>query len=467
MLNMFDCIPFGVYIVDKEGNYMYANSAYLQSIGMKRQDIQGRNVHDFLKAGEIDFCVFDTVKQHNSRQIAIQDVNVRDGLITRNTRHLIVSTPIFDEEGNIENVIAVCQQITDLEMLFSEAHSTDPGSVDLFSTITKEADQSITDHRVIAESSEMKKLLAVTRMIAMSDASVLIMGETGAGKEVIAQYIHANSRRSKEPLVVINCASLPENLLEAELFGYEQGAFTGAQKGGKKGLIEEADGGTLFLDEINSFPYALQGKLLRVLETKMCRRVGATKSKPVNFRLLSASNADLEESVKKQEFRADLYYRLSVVPVKIPPLRERKEDVLPLANRFLSIYNEQYHMQKRLSKDMERRLLAYSWPGNVRELKNVIERSIVMSSGDVINIPVFSDMARDPFAEASSLQYERQSAAREAAPVEGESLTDFLERCEKKYLENIFKTGKSTYEIAEISGLSQSGVMRRKKKYGL
>ena len=466
MLSLFDCIPIGIYIVDKEGNYTYANSAYLQSIGMKRQDILQMNVHDFLKSNEIDFCVFDNVKKNKDRQIAIQDVNVRDGMINRNTRHLICSTPTFDAEGNIESVIAVCQQLSDLEMLFSEAHSSDPKGVDLFSTITKEADQSIMDHRVIAESRVMKQLLAVTKMIAMSDASVLIMGETGAGKEVIAQYIHAKSKRCKEPLVVINCASLPENLLEAELFGYEQGAFTGAQKGGKKGLIEEADGGTLFLDEINSFPFALQGKLLRVLETKMCRRVGATKGKPVNFRLLSASNADLEELVKNQEFRADLYYRLSVVPVKIPPLRERKDDILPLANRFLSIYNEQYHMRKSLSKDMEERLLAYSWPGNVRELKNVIERSIVMSSGDIINIPVFSEKARIVHAEYS-LPQERSPVPAAEGPKEGESLTDYLERCEKKYLENIFKDGKSTYEIAEISGLSQSGVMRRKKKYGL
>lgn len=469
MLNLFDCIPFGVYIVDKYGNYQYANSAYLQSLGMKRQDLLKKNVHDFLNANEIDFCVFDSVREKKSRQIAIQDVNLQDGLTIRHIQHLIVSTPTFDAEGNIENVIAVCQQITDLETLFEEAHTAEHKGVDLFSTIVKSTDKTIQDQQAIAQSPVMKQLLEITRIIASSDATVLIMGETGAGKEVLAQFIHNNSQRKDKPLVVINCASLPENLLEAELFGYEQGAFTGAQKGGKKGLIEEANGGTLFLDEINSFPYSLQGKLLRVLETRMNRRVGATSSKSVDFRLLSASNEDLGEAVKNQSFRADLYYRLSVVPVNIPPLRDRKEDILPLAERFLSTYNKQYHMHKRLSEDMKKRLLAYSWPGNVRELKNVIERSVVMSSGDLINIPVLEDLTTiGPPKQIMPADLQPAFSTRQdAEPAEGESLTQYLERCEKEYLKKIFADGKSTYEIAEISGLSQSGVMRRKKKYGL
>lgn len=469
MHNMLDCIPYGIYIVNQKGDYTYVNSAYVQSLGLKKQDLLNMNVHDFLKRKEIDVCISDIVCQTGKRCCAIQDIYLKEDITTRHIKHLIVSTPTFNADGKVENIIAVCTQISELQQLFEEANRQE-----VFSTISR-LDRPAGDASPIAESAAMRYLLKTVASVAQSDVSVLITGETGAGKEVIAQELHRNSRRSKKSLVVINCASLPESLLEAELFGYEQGAFTGATRGGKKGLIEEAHGGTLFLDEINSLPLPLQGKILRALETKTIRRVGATKDIKIDFRLLSATNEDLMKAVEARTFRADLYYRLSVVPVYIPPLRERKEDIAPLAAHFLAYYNDLYKKNKFLSEDTKQKMREYSWPGNVRELKNFIERCVVMSVDRCINVPGISNMTSQPLSydDASDtmppeLLTQEPEPAFPYPPMSTDlTLTDYLEACEKEYVSRALHTGKSTYEAARLLGISQSAVMRKKKKYGI
>ena len=226
----------------------------------------------------------------------------------------------------------------------------------------------------------------MARMIADSDANVLLQGETGSGKDFLANHIHEIGNRSSGPFIAVNCASVPKDLLEAELFGYVPGAFTGANPKGKVGLIEAADGGTLFLDEVNSMPLELQGKLLRLLETKLVTRVGDVKSRAVNFRVLSATNQNLIQCVDAGTFRRDLYYRLNVIPITVPPLRERKEDIAPLIFHFLDYYATKYKRVKHLSPQIVEHLTEYSWPGNVRELKNLMERLVIMSSTNALEI---------------------------------------------------------------------------------
>ena len=208
---------------------------------------------------------------------------------------------------------------------------------------------------------------------------VAIMGESGSGKEVLAHYIYEHSERCDKPMITVNCAAFPENLIEAELFGYEKGSFTGAAKDGKIGLVEAADGGTLFLDEINSLPINVQGKLLRTLEEKSIRRIGSTKTKKVNFRLIAATNRNLQKLVEQGQFREDLYYRIQVIPLTIPPLHNRKEDIIPLCLHFLHYFGKKYNLQKEFSDSVLDAVQRYSWPGNVRELHNFVERMVVMT----------------------------------------------------------------------------------------
>lgn len=233
----------------------------------------------------------------------------------------------------------------------------------------------------------MRRLCQTARKVADIGSTVLLTGETGTGKEVFASYIHNISNRRDHSFIVVDCTSLPESLMESELFGYEKGTFTGALSSGKKGMIESANGGTLFLDEINSLPLSLQGKLLRVIETKTIKKLGSVKPQPVDFRLIVATNVDLTQCIEEKSFRSDLYYRLNVLPFHLPPLRERREDIIPLANRFLEEFQQVYGIRRAFSQQVFDELLEYDWPGNIRELRNFVERSVVMGNA-VLERPV-------------------------------------------------------------------------------
>lgn len=464
---LYDNIPYGIYILDDRGNYIYVNSTYVESIGTSKTAILGTNVQEFVRRKEIEFCVSDIVYREKHRVSMLQDAYLQAGLARRYYQQLIVSSPILDARGEVKNVIAIC---IPMDMFVSLCHEAEKKGYHLnyYKSEKKKEKQS-----VIAESSTMRYLLEVADMVAKTDTSVLITGDSGTGKEVLAQFIHRHSSRAQEKLVVINCASLPENLLEAELFGYEKGAFTGAAPGGKKGLMEEADGGTLFLDEINSLPIVLQGKLLRALEEKTIKRIGATKTKRIDFRLLTASNEDLENAVKKKKFRLDLYYRLNVIPLKIPALKDRIEDIRPLAQYFLLHYNSKYAKNNKFTERTLTNMEEYDWPGNVRELKNFVERAVVMSADELIDISNIADISK-----TKGLEYvvknvmHQQNVRKERKPFEtinGERLplADYLSQCEKEYVKYALENCKNTYAAAEFLGTSQSAVMRKKKKYSL
>lgn len=302
----------------------------------------------------------------------------------------------------------------------------------------------------------MENILQLAAKIADVDSTVLILGESGVGKEVIARFIHKRSHRDKGPFVKINCGAIPETLLESELFGYETGAFTGAKRQGKPGLIEMANEGTLFLDEIGELPLNLQVKLLQVLQEHRLVRIGGIKPITVNIRVIAATNRDIENMVKKGEFREDLFYRLNVVPITIPPLRERRDDIIPLIYHFLEEYNRKYDKAKKISAEAKDILIKYNWPGNVRELENTVERLVVTVEEDVIlphHLPENLKEINIPLKVVN---------------VDGIiPLKDAVEMVERQLLHKAVEQCNSTYDIAKILGVNQSTVVRKIQKYGI
>lgn len=466
---MLDNIPDGIYILDNSGNYLYVNSAYIHILGMSKAELLAYNVHNFQTTNQIDVCISDIVYREKRRVVMFQDVAIGNTARKMPFRQLVISNPVFGPDGEVQNIIAICKPLDTINDFYNEA--AERGTISTYSG--HRLSDAKSDDTIVAESEPMQRLLSMADSIAGFDTSVLISGESGTGKEVIAQYIHRRSPRASHEMVVINCASLPENLLEAELFGYEKGAFTGASTTGKKGLFEAADGSTLFLDEINSLPLSLQGKLLRALETKTIQRIGSTVSKKVDFRLISATNEDLLHAVEEKRFRADLFYRLNVLPLELLPLRERKADIVPLALHFLAHYNKKYIKNKTFAKKTIQKMMDYDWPGNVRELKNFVERSVVMSASDFIEISNIQGIAasHDKRVGFDSLPATPQNQASPPTYQQlwGQELplNEYLERCERDYIQYALNTYKSSYGAARALGTSQSLIMRRKRKYFL
>ena len=465
--SVLDNIQHAVFVLDNKGNYIFVNSAYVQLMNMSKNELLSYNVRKFVETNQINFSVSDIVYRERRRVVMFQDVYDTQQHGRGNFRHLIIATPIFDEKGEVKNVVAVTRLLDSINDDYNEASMSS-----IVSRFSKKADSSaLWGPSIVAESPAMCEVLELAANIADAESTVLISGESGTGKEVVAQYIHAQSARRERPFVVINCASLPETLLEAELFGYEKGAFTGAASAGKAGLFECAEGGTLFLDEINSLPIDLQGKLLRAIETKMIQRVGSTKSRKIDFRLLVATNERLDNLVAERRFRIDLYYRINVIHILIPPLRERREDIIPMTMHFMKLYCKKNNKHKTFSQQTLENMLEYAWPGNVRELKNFVERSVVMSFGETIeaqNIQaITADTSTGGGLEEHVLIKDKPQYLYEHMLKSGISLEQYLAECEYEYVKYALETHKTSYAAAEALGTSQTSIMRRKKKFGL
>ena len=311
---VFDSINEGIYILNRQGDYIYCNSAFLKMVGATRDDALGLNAFRLVPEGQVSISVAVMAFEQKKKLSVVNNVCTPKGY---HYRQLATATPIFDSVGEIEYMLVEMVRLD----LFKKRYQQAILDEDLDCIEVPGLGDSVGDRpeTFVAESQSMRALLDMAKQVAGVDSTILISGETGTGKEVLANFIHRHSHRADRPMVEINCAALPENLLEAELFGYEKGAFTGALNTGKPGMVEEANGGTLFLDEINSLPLALQGKLLRVLESHKSKRLGAVSEREIDFRLLAATNQDLKTCVEKGSFRADLYYRLNVIPLEIPP----------------------------------------------------------------------------------------------------------------------------------------------------
>lgn len=438
-----------VCISDGSGSKVRVSASSEKLYGIKSEDLVGQNVKDLERKGMYTPSATRMVIEEKKQVSIIQKTKTGRSL-------LVTAIPVFDDEGKIKRVISISKDITDADKLKLELQQTKRLLHRYEIELATHRMEAMRDSIVVCKSKNMEELLEMLNRVASVDTTILINGETGVGKEVIAKYIHSISNRSKGPFIKINCGAIPENLIESELFGYEKGAFTGARSDGKPGLIEIADGGTLLLDEISELALHLQVKLLRVLQEKEFIRTGGIKTVSVDVRIIAATNKDLKKMVQNGEFREDLYYRLNVFPVVVPPLRERLEDIPILSHHFLKKYNEKYGYKKQVTKEVIEYFMRYSWPGNVRELENVIERLIVSSKDNQITI---KDLPSEIYDEN---EIDRTGGVFVSKLMPLREANAFAEY---QLIQMALKEGGSTYKAAELLGVDQSTIVRKLKKH--
>ncbi|MFC9598262.1 sigma-54 interaction domain-containing protein [Peribacillus butanolivorans] len=437
----------GIYITDQNGITLYTNSAIERITGIPKEYYIGKSVDQLIKRGILNTSVTHKVVKLR-RTVSV----VQDNFAGKET--LITGSPVFNEEGEIEQVVTNIRDLSDLNELMHELTKVNELNNQYKQEIEKLRKITSQDG-VVFVSDKMKMIYEIAERISDIDATVLILGETGVGKDVLARNIYNRSIRSKKgDFVKINCGAIPADLLESELFGYEGGAFTGANQKGKPGMFEVAESGILFLDEVGELPLQLQVKLLRALQEREIQRIGGTKPKKIDVRIIAATNRNLLEMVKVGEFREDLYYRLNVIPITIPPLRERREDILALTDLFLTKANEQYKFSKEIDSRLKEYFFQYDWPGNVRELNNIVERLVVLTNNQLLSL--------------SDLPEEYQQVNQNHSNLKGTlTLKEAVERAEKEILTKAAQTYQTTYEIAEALDSSQATIVRKLKKYQL
>ncbi len=358
-----------VFVTDGKGILIYANKSAVDSVGITLDEAIGSNCADMER------------KKYYDNSVAMEALKTKKSVISRYKTKIGISViccanPILDENGNVKRVVVYSQDMAMLKNVLQEIEKEKMKNQSIQQTLSYLQEQ-MACQNIVSASETMDDLYKMLLNIAPTDSTVMIYGESGTGKEVLANFVHKNSLRQNNPFIPINCAAIPEELMEAEFFGYERGAFTGANREGKAGLFEMADGGTIFLDELGEMPLSLQSKLLRVLESGEVKRIGSTKTLETDVRIIAATNRNLKEMVDKKTFREDLYYRLNVIPVKIPPLRERPEDIEVLSTYFLNEYNRKYGKNISISESTMKEYKKYRWPGNIRELRNEIERYVI------------------------------------------------------------------------------------------
>ena len=444
----------GILVTDAEGKILFANSSYERVAEIKRSEMEGKYMRDLINPVWMQEPV--------SHIVAREKTVISKRQVVKSGRHIMVTgRPLFDDKENIRKIIINARDITEIYNLTEElqkARESEKAYFDRVDTPLTGTDDS--DKRILAISEPMKQVLSLAEKVANFQVTVLVLGESGVGKEEIAKFIHQHSIRKDKPFVVVNCGAIPDNLLESELFGYEKGAFTGAVQAGKQGLFEAAEDGTIFLDEIGEIPLDLQVKLLRFLESKEIRRVGSVNTKIVDVRIIAATNCDLLEMVKEGTFREDLYYRLNVVQIEVPPLRKRIADIMPLASLFINRYNKKYNQEKKLTYDLVKALERYSWPGNVRQLKNIMENMVIVSNNEYLqpeDLPWNESGKKNATVKLIDSLSENEELG----------LNEALDALERQILTQAKETYGTTRKIAEKLKVNQSTIVRKMQKYGL
>lgn len=440
-----------ILVADGKGKVLRANAIFEENFGVKLSTVLGKTV-DELEQKKIFFpSVTKLVLDKKNVQTVIQ--SRRDG-----RKLLATGTPAFNQDGSVFRVIVNTRDITRLNKLKQQLEEAELLKNRYQQELTELRQGYLTSSVIVASSPAMLELIKVARKIAAVDSTVLLTGESGSGKGMIARYIHNSSPRSEKPFTVVNCGAIPENLLESELFGYAGGAFTGARREGKIGKLELANEGTLFLDEITELPLNLQVKLLHVIQEGLICRIGGTSEITLNLRFIAATNRDIARLVEEGKFREDLFFRLDVIPLQVPSLQERREDIKPLVEQFLEKLSRRYAQHKYFSPDAYKYLENYHWPGNVRELENLIERMMIVVEGDEIGVQHLPRhlVGKGDFREGASLPGRSIQPFREAR-----------EAMEKALLTEAMRRYRTTYEIAEVLEIDQSTVVRKINKYKL
>jgi PAS domain S-box-containing protein len=445
-----DLAAIQITITDGNGVFTATNKPCEDFIGIKEEELLGKSCFELESAGVFDLSATAEVLRRKKKVRFVQRTKANKVI-------LVTGHPIFDENSNITKIVNISHDITErknLEKQLEEAEGTLQWYKHEMATREK-----MKNNTLVAQSKTMSRNKELLDNFAFKDILILLLGDTGVGKNYTAQYIHKISQRNKEPFVAINCGAIPEQLLESELFGYEKGSFTGALTSGKEGLFQYAGGGTILLDEIAEMPLGLQVKLLSVLDEKKFRRIGGREEIDLKARIIVATNKDLQQCVADGTFREDLYYRINVLPITIPSLTERKEDIPDLADKFLKIYNEKYDSHKRISLSAYEALLMYSYPGNIRELKNIMERLVILSESEEITS---HDMQRLIKTVKTVNDISTTDTKFKIVP-----LKQGVENYEKQLLKAAAEKYKTTREQAKALEVDQSTIVKKRKKYFL
>jgi PAS domain S-box-containing protein len=447
---IIDSSSDGLFVCDAEANVLRMNPASERIHQVAAAEIVGRNMRQLIEQGFID---------RSAALEASRSLKPVTLLQTKHGRRLMsIATPVFDDSGSLVRIVVSERDISEIDRLQRELEQQEALSDEFREKLRALQLAEVESRQVIARSPKMLRALQQAIKVSKADSSVLILGESGVGKGLIADLIHQHSARSQFPLIKINCGAIPESLIEAELFGYEKGAFTGAREKGKPGQLELADKGILFLDEIAELPLTSQVKLLRFLEDGRITRLGATSGHKVDVRIIAATHRNLEEMVEKRLFRHDLYYRLNVIPIQVPAVRDRRECLIPLLRHYIDVFSQKNQCLKKLTGPAIDALAAYTFPGNVRELMNICERLVVMTDTEVIDLPDLPSQVRSREAEA------------EAGVVEwrdGQTLQEVLDRVEKNLLSSVRERCRNQSEVAAALGVNQSTIARKFRKHGL
>ena len=467
LLEMMESSFDGIWITDGNGKILFANSANATLLGVSKDELEGRTTQQLLEEKVFsDSAVLEALEQKT--QISKISYNYRTQLTV-----LASATPIFNHQGDIQYIFNNVRDITALNNIQNSIRSKEE-IIRLQSEQLESMRMRLGVGTIIANSKEFCDVVELARRVAAFDgATVLILGESGTGKELISELIVDSSPRKNKPYLQVNCGAIPENLIESELFGYEKGAFTGADSKGHKGLFEAANGGTVFLDEIGDLPLQMQVKLLRVLQQRKVTRIGGTEPVDLDVRVIAATNKNLEQMTHEGEFREDLYYRLNVVSIRIPPVRERKADILPLINHFLMVINHKYHTHKAIFSDTIDAFERYSWPGNVRELENLLENLVIATPGDIIrleNLPEklrggTSDELPPPAAAAPVLQDTPEPAPDPCLCHQIHPLKETVAAAEREAIQDALEHCGSVRKAAAALEVDPSTLVRKMKKY--
>jgi len=442
-----DALYDGIHVMDKKGIIVAVNKAFTKMTGVTEEEIIGQSIQVLVDKKLVVKPVGMMVLEQKKQVSSLATINDQKVVVTGN--------PIFNEQGEVVQVLTVMRDVTELIKMQKQLEYSEKLSKKYLTELNYFRKKEIQKSGLIGQSQCIHQIRELVNQVAQVDVTVLITGETGSGKEVVAREIFKNSPRKNSPYVKVNCAAIPETLLESELFGYEKGAFTGALNKEKLGLFEIANLGTILLDEIGEMPMNLQTKLLRVLQEKEIFRIGGTEPIKLDVRVIAATNQQLEQQVKDGNFREDLYYRLNVIPIRMPPLRSRPEDISLLADHFLKKYNEKYGRDKMIDVSAIGVMEQYQWPGNVRELENMIERLVVVINEPVIDSGHIIKMMDNK--KLSSLYFDKSDL----------SLKEAVELVERQMIEKALAAYGSTHKAARILGVSQPTVVRKAKELGI
>ena len=429
---------------DAEGVILWVSENYEKNFGFAHGSIVGKSAFDLEQDGTFDPCITAEVLRQKKKITTTQTINrVHKNVMT-------VGIPLFDKAGALK--YAVCFNTVSMEQInvIQQNYRNLQNSLQQYTQEIAELRIRAPSTSIVVKSAAMQRLWTLIQNTANTKANILITGETGVGKSAIAKAIHNMSSRANGPFIEVNCAVLHENLIESELFGYEKGAFTGAASGGKIGKIELANHGTLFLDEIGELPHHIQSKLLQLIQEKTIERLSGTRRIELDFRLLVATNRNLEEEVQRGLFRSDLFYRLNVIRIHIPPLRQRPEDILPLAHQFLERFCGEYGKQLALSPRFVAFLEQYPWPGNVRQLENLMERLVIT--------------AQDPILDVTALPVEFTGGDTHLPAPTG-TLAERMDAFEGQIIRDSYRRCGTTVAVAKELGISQATAARKIAKY--